>query len=202
MRKLTTVLILAGFVVLTAVTGWLVWGTMRPNRSLTTWPGIAARLGLQYTPFEVSTALHPGTISGNYEGYEVSITAREQYNRNALMVLTINLHQSLGLGLEMATSVLLRDQGITGQSPFSTGQQDLDKLFKPQARDPEAAIRLFKKNQIRDGIFRLLARGGQMGIYDDKLVYLADELATDFTRMRDLLELAVGAARAVEEASR
>ena len=116
--------------------------------------------------------------------------------------MTINLHQSLGIGLEMATSVLLRDQGTTGLSPFSTGQQDLDKLFKPQARDAEAAIRLFEKNQIRDGTFRLLACGGQMGIYDDKLVYLADELATDFTKMRDLLELVVGAARAVEEASR
>jgi len=184
MSKLTIVLVAAGFIILTAVTGWLVWSLMRPNRSADVWPELATQLGLVHTPFDVS------------------ITAKEQYNRNALMVLTVNFHQSLDMGLEMATNVFLRDQGITGLAPFSTGQQDFDKAFQPQARNPEAARRLFEQSEVQDQIINLMAKGGWTGIYDDRLVHVTNELISDLGKMREILGLAVTAAHAVEKAHR
>jgi len=202
MSKLTIVLVVVGFIILTAVTGWLVWSLLRPNQSADVWPELATQLGLVYTPFEVSTALHPGTISGTYETFDISITAKEQYKRNALMVMTVNFHQSLNMGLEMANNVFLRDQGITGLTPFSTGEKDFDNSLQPKAQNPEAARRLFEQREVQDRIIDLMAKGGRTGVYDDKLVYVAYELIGDLDKMREILDLAVTVARAVEKAHR
>jgi hypothetical protein len=202
MSKLAIVLIVVGFIILTAVTGWLVWSVMRPNRSADVWPELATQLGLVHTPFEVSTALDPGTISGTYDKFVVTITAKEQYRRNALMVLTVSFHESLNMGLEMANNVFLRDQGITGLQPFSTGEKDFDKAFQPQAQNPEAARRLFEQSEVRDRIVDLMARGMRTGIYDDRLVHVTNGLISDVDKMREILDLAVAAARAIEKANR
>ena len=202
MKTPYVILLVIGVAGLFVAVGWLAWSLIRPYGSIKTWPEIATRLGLTHTPFPVSTAMHPGSMAGTYEGYEVSISAQERYRRGALMVIEVRFHEPLGLGLSLGTSGAVRPPAAGGLAEFSTPDQRFDKAFGPCARDTISARGVFAQDPVRGRLLDLAGRGGNVGVDDNKLVYSAEQLVTDFAPMKELLDQAVQVTRSIEDARR
>jgi len=189
----------AGFFV---AVGWLVWSVYRPYGAIKTWPEIAPRLGLTYTPFPVSTAMQPGSMAGIYAGSAVSIAAQNRFRRGTVMTVEVRFRHSLGCGLCIGSSGELREQAEGALVEFSTADQDFDKVFRPRAREIGMARGMFEDNSVRGALLDLVKWDRNVGVDDEKLVYLAEDMVSDFAVMKELLDRVVQAARSIEEARR
>jgi hypothetical protein len=197
-RRMITVVLGLVVLVLAAGSGWLVWQTLAPVRSMDTWPKAAQRMGLEYVPMPGATTIHPGSIRGTYQGHAVAVEATGRVRQTYLMTVTVKMNRPLGAGLRLESDPALREEIADRRTYFSFFDDEFARRFHPRAYDEERAVPILSNGMVTTEFSRLSKKGKGIRASDDEIVYFADSVETDPAELEELVVSLVGLATRME----
>lgn len=186
---------------LTIGVGIFLWKNIMPGYTGASWPEAASRMGLTHRPYEVKTAIHPGTIEGVYRDHPVLIEMLHRLNQTDGMKVSVYFSTELGVGLVLSSASYLAEDATDNTASYQvllTGDADFDKRYSPKAIDAAGGNRLLAGQTTRQRIESLNQSGIELLIVDEKIEYRSDRMESDPARLESLVNDLIDLANALE----